>query len=141
MPTHGITPDLWPSPTLRLKELHMHEHGLEVTFEGSVISVVAEGLADEFRKAGGVNYVTWDLHAKDLGWFTLTMQRRAGETPEQQARERLATIARLRAGMQAVIEGTYPHALKGTKCEHGLWYFVTCGQCIDDHLTAVLADE
>lgn len=79
-------------PEVRLKELHMDERGLEMTFGGSAIRIVAEGLVEEFKKAGGVNYVEWNLHRADMGWFTLTMRRQNGTSPGELAASRLREI-------------------------------------------------
>lgn len=84
-------------PEVHLKELHMDEHGTEITFMGSAVRIFAEGLVEQFHKDGGVNYVEWQVHRRDEGWFTLTMQRRRGISPGQLAAERLIEIERLKA--------------------------------------------
>jgi len=61
-------------PEVRLKELHMDERGMEASFVGSAIRIVAEGLVDQFDKDGGINYIEWHLHSVDKGWFTLTSE-------------------------------------------------------------------
>ena len=84
-------------PEVLLKELHVDEHGTEMTFVGSAVRIFAEGLVEQFLKDGGVNYIEWHMHRADEGWFTLTMQRRRGVSPGQLAAERLVEITHFKA--------------------------------------------
>lgn len=83
-------------PEVRLKELHMDERGIEATFVGSAVRIFAEGLVEQFHADGGINYVEWNMHRADEGWFVLTMRRREGVSPGQLAAERLVEIERLK---------------------------------------------
>jgi hypothetical protein len=83
-------------PEVHLKELHADERGMEVTFAGSAVRVFAEGIVDQFHKDGGINYVEWNVHRADEGWFVLTMRRREGKSPGQVAHERMEEIERLK---------------------------------------------
>lgn len=82
-------------PEVRLKELHADETGMEATFVGTAVRTVAEGLVEQFHRDGGVNYVEWNVHRADEGWFVLTLKRRDGKSPGQIAAERWVEIERL----------------------------------------------
>jgi hypothetical protein len=54
-----------------------------------------------------------------------------------------AEAARLRAAIQAVIDGDYPNPRdhRPGQCKHGREYYEDCGSCVDEFLTAALATE
>jgi hypothetical protein len=79
----------------------MDERGLEMTYEGTAIRALAEGLVEQFHADGGINYVEWNMHRADEGWFVLTMRRREGVSPGQLAAERLVEIERLKRELAA----------------------------------------
>jgi hypothetical protein len=83
-------------PEVHLKELHMDERGVEAMFVGSAVRIFAEGLVEQFHADGGINYVEWNMHRADEGWFVLTMRRREGVSPGQLAAEQLVEIERLK---------------------------------------------
>lgn len=80
---------------VRVKELHYDEHGMEATFVGTAVRNLAEGLVEQFHADGGINYVEWNIHRADEGWFVLTLRRRDGKSPATLTAERLAEIERL----------------------------------------------
>lgn len=50
-------------------------------------------------------------------------------------------IERLRAGIQAYLDGEYGYQFKGSKllkCPHGQFRHETCEGCIDEHFTELL---
>lgn len=51
-----------------------------------------------------------------------------------------AEIDRLRAGIQAMLDGDYPNprSHRPGKCPHGQPYYEECGECNDDWLTGIL---
>ena len=51
-----------------------------------------------------------------------------------------AEIQRLRAGIQAILDGDYPNPRdhRPGKCEHGIYYWEPCEQCLDSALLAIL---
>lgn len=83
----------YPPPEVRLKEFHADENGMEATFVGSAVRVVAEGLVEQFHRDGGINYVEWNVHRAGEGWFTLTLRRREGKSPGQLVAELKADMA------------------------------------------------
>lgn len=63
-----------------LEELHVtKEHGIEATFSGEPITVIADYLAKMFVAQGGENYVVLEFDHAELGPFSLTIQRRWGK--------------------------------------------------------------
>lgn len=54
-------------------------------------------------------------------------------------------VARLRAGIQAMLDGDYPHPRKfrhtTRKCPHGTPYYEECAQCDDSWLVALLKGD
>lgn len=93
--TLTLTSCEYAAPEVHLKELHADENGMEVTFVGTAVRAVAEGLVEQFHADGGINYVEWNIHRADEGWFILTLKRRDGKSPGQVAAERLVEIERL----------------------------------------------
>ena len=49
--------------------------------------------------------------------------------------------ARLRQGIQDILEGNYPSAKKYEQCKHNRYGYEGCEQCIDDALQALLGVE
>jgi hypothetical protein len=84
-------------PEVLLKELHVDETGMAFTLGGTAVRMVAEGLVEQFHKDGGINYVEWNIHREDEGWFVLTMHRRGAKSPGNVAHERQLEIDRLSA--------------------------------------------
>lgn len=141
MPTYGLPPieePPWVPPGIILKSLHYENGTGEATFEGQEVRVIIRALAAAFIESGGINYVEWNFHAADRPWFILTIQKRGAESPGRQASERLAEIKRLRAGIQAIIDGSEPKRPRNNPCPHGIPGYETCGNCIDEYLIRLL---
>jgi DNA-directed RNA polymerase subunit L len=68
-----------------LVDLHLDKSGLEFRMRHPIIVTMANHLADAFKAAGGINFVSFEITHVDLGPMTLTMRRRAGQTPEMLA--------------------------------------------------------
>lgn len=49
-------------------------------------------------------------------------------------------IARLRRGIQDMLDGNYPHprAHRPGRCPHGVWFYEECPACTDEALQAIL---
>jgi hypothetical protein len=84
MPTYGI--DTLP-PEVRMTEMHLDKDMVCAQWEGHTVRRFAVDMIEWFEKEGGPNYVAFDIHAADKGWFTLTMQRKEGRSPAQMAVE------------------------------------------------------
>jgi hypothetical protein len=80
--------------------------GYDITVKAPMIELIAETLVQEFKAAGGTNYVEWNLNHEDLGPFTITMQRRDGKTPANVAAEAKEESADLRQQLEAERETT-----------------------------------
>lgn len=66
------------------------------------------------------------------------------EFPSHAERHRIAELAaenaRLREGIQAFLDGNYPHprSHRPNPCPHGIEYWNDCGQCNDEHFERLL---
>src|SRR5579875_2303715 len=89
-------------PTVYLKSAGPTADGFVFEFQSNVIPILAEHLAEQFKAAGGENYVSFEIDHKDLGPLILRIQRRSGETPEKQAQDRAAEITTLRHRLAAL---------------------------------------
>lgn len=54
-----------------------------------------------------------------------------------------AETARLRAGIQAMIDGNYDHPRRHRpgQCRHGIYFYDECGSCTDEALAALLTSQ
>lgn len=93
--TLHLTSCEYAEPEVYLKEMHLDDHGLEATFKGIAVKAFTESAIEDFKASGGINYVEWQVQSAGEGWFTLTMQRKAGKSPGEIAAERLAESQRL----------------------------------------------
>lgn len=55
----------------------------------------------------------------------------------------LGAASRLRGIIQNVLDGNYPNPRdhRPSTCKHGTGYYDACEQCLDEYLSAALADE
>lgn len=72
---------------LRLKSAGPVDGMFQFELQAGILPLIAEHLASEFKRAGGENYVSFEINHDELGPLTLTMQRRFGKMPAQVARE------------------------------------------------------
>lgn len=120
-----------PIPEARLTSLNMDENGLTFTMKHPIVPVMAEHLAEAFKASGGNNYVAFEIDSEELGPLELIMQRRWKNTPVKE-------VTRLRAGIQAFIDGDKPDR-QNAKCEHERFDYEGCEQCNDEYFTKLLA--
>lgn len=55
--------------------------------------------------------------------------------------ELLDEIIRLRKGIKDYLDRNYvsPRESRPGKCVHGIYFYASCGNCIDEHFTKLLA--
>lgn len=66
--------------------------GMEMGLSGDACQMLAESFAGQFKGSGGVNFIEVQMKHKDMGPFTVTIQRQHGETPAQQKAAALAQL-------------------------------------------------
>jgi hypothetical protein len=71
------------------------------------------------------------------------LRRRADDSENQELdREAIAEIERLRAGIQAFLDGDYePKVKKIDKCPHGVYGYDACEACIEQHFYRLLSPD
>jgi DNA-directed RNA polymerase subunit L len=100
---HYHTADPYPPPDVPPVEIvhaHIDERGVDFAMRHPIVPTMAEHLAEAFRNAGGVNYVTFEINHPEMGRLSLRMQRAEGETPETQARRLRRVVSRARISQQ-----------------------------------------
>ena len=83
-------------PEVRLQSLRFDEFGPLIDFSGTAIPVIAEHLADIFKRSGATNFLAVEFYSQELGPLELTMQRRRGKTPADIAMEYATKIEKIR---------------------------------------------
>lgn len=63
-----------------------------------------------------------------------------GTISDGDVHELVKETERLRSGIQDVLDGNYPNprAHRPGQCAHGVWYYDTCENCIDEWLQALI---
>jgi hypothetical protein len=74
--------------------------GYDISVRAPMVELIAETLVQDFKRAGGANYVEWNFTHEELGPFTITMQRRDGKTPANAAAEAKAEADDLRQQLE-----------------------------------------
>lgn len=103
--------------------------------------LIAGPIASEIARLTGENArldhncQEWVRQAAENAEAADRLARRA-ETAE-------AETARLRAGIQAIIDGNYDHPRRHRpgQCRHGIHYYDECGNCTDEALAALLSSQ
>jgi hypothetical protein len=85
-----------------LEVMSVEDAKVALDLKGKLVGVFAAAMADEFRQAGGINFVEFDILSKDLGPLTLLMQRKEGKTPAEMHDEADARIKELEAKLEEV---------------------------------------
>jgi hypothetical protein len=80
--------------------------GYDVAVQAPMVELISENLVQEFKAAGGSNYVEWSFNHEDLGPFTIMMQRRDGKTPANVAAEAKEESVELRQQLENERETT-----------------------------------
>lgn len=78
-------------------------NGSTLDLSGSAVEVMASSFAGQFIGSGATNYLEARMTHKELGSFTVTMQRQNGETPAQQVAALRAEVERLREALQTYV--------------------------------------
>lgn len=103
-----------PIPEAELVEMHYDKNGLNFTMKHPIIPTIAEHLAEAFKAAGGINFVSFEIDHTDLGPLELVMQRRWGKTPANMAHRYRIALERVRdEGAPAKFENIAREALDG----------------------------
>ncbi len=89
--------------------------GMELGLSGDACQLLADSFAGQFKGSGGVNFIEVQMHHKDMGPFTVTIQRQEGETPAQQKAAALRELAAARALLKEV-SGNDPYIVPQTMC-------------------------
>jgi len=90
--------------------------GMELGLSGNACQLLAESFAGQFKGSGGINFIEVQMRHKEIGPFTVTIQRTYGETPAQQKAEALRKLDAARALLQEVLDGTQPF-ISALECE------------------------
>lgn len=78
--------------------------GMELGLSGDACQLLAEGFAGQFKGSGGINFIEVQMSHKDIGPFTVTIQRQHGETPAQQKAVALAQLDAARTLLNDALE-------------------------------------
>lgn len=90
--------------------------GMELGLSGNACQLLAESFAGQFKGSGGINFIEVQMRHKEIGPFTVTIQRTYGETPAQQKAEALRKLDAARALLEEVLYGTQPF-ISALECE------------------------
>ena len=98
-------------PVIEKLEFPDAQGGMSLRARSPAFAAFAEECVKLFKAGGGVNYVEWGVQAADpaFGMFTVVIQRKAGETPAEQA-------ARYRKALEEIALGRGPFSVD--KMEH-----------------------
>ena len=80
--------------------LHIDSDGLYMGVSGEAPRAMAEMLADQFKRGGGINYIEMRFESKEVcpgEWFVVTVQKVGGQTAHQLRAAAEAEAERLRA--------------------------------------------
>jgi hypothetical protein len=85
--------------------LHIDSDGLYMGVSGEAPRVMAEMMADQFKRGGGINYIEMRFESKEVcpgEWFVVTVQKVGGQTAHQLRAAAEAEIERLRAEVETL---------------------------------------
>lgn len=83
-------------PEAQIVEMHLDQSGFNFKVQHPVVPLLATYLADAFRDAKGINFVSFDIDHPEIGPLQLVMQRRLGATPANLAHRYREALERIR---------------------------------------------
>lgn len=108
-----------------LQGVDVSRNSLSISMKGLACQMLASAFAGQFVGNGAKNYLVMnfsDNSDAELGDFTVTMQRKEGETPAEQLAEAKEEIARLKAEL-AALKSSSPAAAGTNKFGLDVSYF------------------
>lgn len=100
-----------------LSSFNVTNGALDIQMQGGACSILAASFAGQFKGSGATNFLELSFKHQEIGEFTVTMQRKQGETPSQQTAKIKAQRDEL---LRELTNATPPHPGCGS----------TVGECV-----------